>query len=459
MNRPQQALVGALAGALAVLNLHPATRPFLLRPLMPRPSSVLAGALPSGEAQQRLFIYEKAFAPGQRSTDDLLTIAEAAQRMGDVERQNAVWPVLEAWSQDRLDNQEAAERAWHEASTRSKWDDVAPPPASGDDSAWDLYRRDAALGPGFAQAFLGYVNRLSLDKPGEDGARWETVQIGVTGWRASERYAAKAAFREGMEAALRHGKAPQVLDTARTQLSAGQYRVLSEALADSDLSSRRQERFALEALLAGRLAGGALVAGVAGALLFGVGSLLAASGRARAVFALPWCAVIGGCLAVAVFAATRLVFPSLWAAVVWGGFGVVRDRIWRGEPAELGRLFPGVVTVLAVLFVASVSLLVGLADPGLPSLHDQTALVNDAEVIMGVARGTALFWLSLVLVAAQVFAFVRRRAPALVGARALGRFGLTSLVAGLVFAVVLTPVGLAWDTRLRHVIQSGTVLD
>jgi len=464
MNRPQQALVGALAGALAVLSLHPATRGFLLRPLMPPAEPVPLAELPVGDDQRAYFLFLRAFGPGTRTTDEFLSIAETAQKMGESDPRNAAWPVVEAWAQDSLDNQEAAERAWTAASRRQRWKDVSPVQIRESDSAWDRYRHEAFIGAGFASAYAKYVGRLDLEKPGEDAARWEALQIGLTGWRSSTRSAARAAFRGGLMSVLRSNSQAtsvdaQVLALAKSQLTPERGHVIDQILADRESGARRQERVAFESLLASRVAGGAMLAGVAGAAVYGLGLLLAASGKARAVFTMPWCLVIGAVIAVMVFMASGLAFPALWSAVAVGGFAVVRERVWRRELADFGRLFPAVLGVLAFLFVAAVSIGVSTAEPTAQAIRDGTGLAEDAVLVTWSMKGMSFFWLSLVLASSQVFAFVRRREPAMVAARALSHFGLAAMVIGLVLAVVLTPVGLAWDARLRNTIQSGSLLE
>ncbi|MBS1708277.1 MAG: hypothetical protein JSS65_06090 [Armatimonadetes bacterium] len=464
MNRAQQALVGSLAGALAVLSLHPVTRPYLLRPLTDPPSLIETATLPLDTDTRSYFLFRRAFGDKSLSTDDFLSIAEASQKMSETDKLNAVWPVLEAWAQDKLDNQEAAESAWRRASQRTRWFDVKPVAIAPTDSAWDRYRQIADLGPGWVQAYSGYVKRLSLADPGEDAARAESVAIGLTAWRSVTSVAGKSLLGQSLRQAVRYDPVKRkgdsvVLETMRQRLSDEQVSDLMSAVASPDREAGSQAIFAWKALAAQRLAGGSMLAGAAGAVLFVVGSLLATWGRARQILALPWCAVLGVASGVAVYLGTGLLFPALWAVVVWGGFAYVRDRIWKGDLADFGRSAQAVTTLLALSFVIAVSVAVIAGEPWARAIHDGTRFGQEVGRTSTLATALAWFLLSLVAVAGQVFAYVRRRTPAVVAARMVRSFGLRAMVCGLVASVVLTPICLAWDTRLCHALAAGEMWD
>ncbi len=457
MTRAQQALVGALAGSLAVLSLHPVTRPLLLDPLVSN-APVTRAAAPSGiDLGSAALTFARAVSAHEAiSTDSCLTMVEAAQRAAERDNQNAAWPAVEAYFQDKLDNQEAAEAAWRRAASLRFWVDRAASSLPSSDTAWDTYRIRSSTGAGLVKAAMEYARRLDLERLGEDQARWETIAIGLKAWNAPAPVADRLVARDILRMALRYRQGqepdPSLMTSAATHFGPQQIQELTSAVSGSGDLTATQRQWALSALFAKRLAGATLIVGAVGALVYLAGASLVRFGRLRSFMSMPWCAVLGVATGILIFAMTGLVFPALWGAVVWGGFLVTQDRLWRGEIFDHGPAFRLAVVITATLFCVSLSMAIVVSEPVF-GLLDETGLAQNLPAWSSVLRGTTWFAASLMVVLCQVFAYFRRRAPGPVVAQGIKEFGLATMVIGLVASVVLTPVCLAWNAQLSHDLQ------
>jgi len=522
MSALKRALIGALLGALIVLLAHPAARPYFAQGIwdfgrsgflantpyltenlntLPKPSTKEIAALWLLVGTEREI---------QRQPSDTIrgTLCEIAEAYAAVEPDNAYWRQMDSYFLAKIGRYEASEEAWKKASLASSWNDHQTPrlqavidglkAESGRKMAWHYAFAYTKRSNAFAQCLARHSRNMLLRAVADNHAVLEArIVTALNGnhLRVSARSIDAGEYGRDMVALSMSplssdGKSIQDLNSSspRARIFAQQKflgEVESKYGAGSSVSQlvrsaidENESRLALinpvhttakarlltfGAVATATVPGILLLIGIIGALLNGLGRLLEAYPPLQWAFRSPIAPILGVVIGATTYFSTGLLFPAIWAAVVFGSFSIFPNEVRALPPHELGAAFRTTQAIVATCIVAALMLLfVSMTKPGhyvlasyatLESLGgNNVILVSLASVILGLG-----------LVSAPAWAFVRNHKPYELVSMVLRVIGAYISVPCVIGAIVLLPFAIWADRSLSEtfdkVIKNETAVE
>ena len=500
MSPSLRAFYGVLVGAFLVLLLHPFSRPYITQgvwvlgdsPYLHQTASLPEnlGALPEPRTFEDASLWivtacEREFGGRKLTREQTLLLVEVAQAAAERDPDNAYWRQAEAVFQRRLGNEEVSIKAWRTASLASRWDDYqndrlarvvdGVQKESGTLLSWHYalvasrkssavprtvlaYARQVLRGDG-AKEFELRLATLRNGRLVRDGCK--SVEGAVLGIEITE-LAAYCTLTSPQELKGTAAKvSPRTLITARDDfidLAAAQkppsdlevaatYRENDgrTALISPKETKRHYTALVLESMVVGSLPGALVSIGVIGAAIYLLGWMFERSRFLQRLLTPPWTQLLGVILGGAVYFATRLFFPALWASVSLGTFGIRHDNQRQAAPGGLGTAYSLTIAILSVGF--SLVMAVCLVERSLPGQY----LLEEAGVAKGLALSDfALLSLagvvvSLAAVTASVWGFLSRIPAERLAGPSLAKFGATVCLGCFAAGVVVVPFAIAMD--------------
>lgn len=495
-----RAYIGALVGALAVLCIHPRSRPYIVtwKTMSPRLSQL--GTLQSLPENMRklprpVTLDEAAFwlhacaqnelAGKKLSSDTCLTLAEIADKGEEAEPNNAFWTQMKSvFIKNALgpgfDGEKQAVGLWIKASKKSTWNDHlnerlyrlvdSLSSSTGVKEAWQWAvaydRRSGAA----SQRLIRHSRHLVAIYPDSIDVRVACVKNGVL-------------IRDGARSVAAATEGANMIDLAgayRRPLGRGigASRLAAESLteflakipADQDVEQAAiinayQSNEAWNAFVPSNGTDGftvaksreAIVAAVAPtalvlASLFGFALWLVGQGLMRTksdvkLFGPPWAAVLGLGVGAAILFGTSLQFPALFAFIAFSLLCFESERTRLGRPPRLGKVFLVTLGLIALTLAGSIVLFLILGSVPGQLLANAAALPTDSSVT-SVPVNLCLLAMCVVVAGTAIWGIAERYQPRQVLYTALSSIGLQLGAGALSLAILITPVCVAWDKRL-----------
>ncbi len=501
MSATVRAFYGALVGALIVLIVHPYSRPYLLQGVwfigdsnylrntsmlsenietLPQPSSLEEAGLWVVTASQREMTAR------QLTKDESLLLIEVVQAAAEVDPDNAFWRQSEAVFHSQLGNEGAAMDAWMTASLASRWNDYQNPRLnvvldglageSGRNLGWHYAFVDSRKTPVVAQSILAYARHALRGERMQDlDVRLATLRNGRLLRDGSRTYDGSEMGVELIELAayctLRERRGfvgsggpltPRLIATARddliTVVLASKPEVETEvrdaflendareALISPATIESQRSRLVLVAVLFSTLPGALVTIGIIGAAIYLFGWAISRSKLLQSVLTPPWTLILGVVAGTAVFLSSGLFFPSLWAAVSLGSFGIRRNDERQAAPSGLGSPYGLTLGILATGFSLVLALyFVSMSQPG-EYLMSDAGLIGAPLLNEGALASLATVVASLALVTASVWGFLSRIPPERLAGPSLAKFGAAVCLGCFAIGVALTPIAI-WVDR------------
>lgn len=508
MSATLRAFYGALIGALTVLLAHPYSRPYVLQGVwflddskFIRSTSMLPENLdtlpePQNLADSGLWVTtacERELSGHKLTDEQALTVLEVIQGAAQNDPDNSFWRQAEAIFQRRLGNLEEATEAWKTASIASRWNDYQNVRLSavldglanetGRNLAWHYAvvdsRKSSAVSRSaflFARQLLkgetvdDFDIRLATLRNGKlvrDGSRsvesasfgTETIELaaycvleGATGLQGVGGPITPRDLIQARETllneALTHGRSlEQEMRTAFQEDDA------REAFIEPVKVDETRREMMLTSVFTATLPGTLISIGVIGGLVCIVGWMVSVYKPAQHLFEPPLVFPLGVLAGAAVFFASELFFPSLWAAVLLWSFAIRHDNVRQAVPRGLGSAYGVTIAAIAVGFAIVLSYyFVSRSLPG--------------EYLLGIEGGSPGFAMedssilalsgfiaSLSVVTAPIWGFIERLAPHRLIGTSLLKFGATVSLGCFALGVAMVPAAVGLDRAVGDSLQ------
>lgn len=499
MNLGARAYLGAVFGALCVLLAHPRSRPILLsNTLWPSTAKKIEASQslpenigklysPKSFAEASLWLQtgaERDLAGQKLSEGDCTTLAEIAQHMETLEPDNAFWPQMKSVFIGRAltivpGGRQHSLESWFRASQLTYWNDHQTPrllqitqdlkAESGGEFSWQQAVAYSRRSSACAQRLLRHSRSLAAANPKNNLLKVANVKNGVLIRDGARSIPAATAGSTMVDMAGFRQDAP--LGDAKAM--AETYGELMRNLPFVDLDERRQ---LTEAYVSNRAWSAfipirdyadraidltrwsiftavfpcaLLLAGVVGLVAIGLGRLLDRFEPIQQVFTPPWCIVLGFAAGLAVFAATQLLFASVWAFLTFALFTVVAERAKLGKATGLGLVFRSTLGFLAA--AVTVALVAHLIETSASErlLAKAAAIPTTVSTTDVVPLQLVFLGLSIVIATAPAWGFFYRFLPKAVLPVSLREFGAFLAVGAFSLAVLATPLCLVADRELN----------
>ncbi|HXH59745.1 MAG TPA: hypothetical protein VNI20_00145 [Fimbriimonadaceae bacterium] len=500
MSATLRALYGALVGALAVLLIHPSSRPYVATGLPDPVGSSIGGeyetirvrsGLPNVDslthaAQWVQMGMQRIFLGRSLSYEESLLLVEIVQNAADADSDNAFWRQSEAVFQRRIGNEQSAIKAWKTASLASRWDDYE------NDGLRETTGIDNEGGPGrlawhlaylkeseddYAQRVISTFARQTLrgNNLSDMGLRLATLRNGRLmrdGSKTAEGgslgaeqidFAALATQDSVPRDRFATGVSPRTLLVARQSLATNaafdeetRQEILTTfqsndawtAFVNVDDARRYSRALTLASILTCSLPGALIATGVVGGLVFLFGRALHKWRVLQLMLTAPWAQILGLAGGVTVYLMSGLVFPAIWATVSLASFGFRHRGQREAVPGGLGTSYYGTVLLLALTFSSVLTLLfVGDSRPGTLLFEAggfSQGFVSNTFVLGSLSAVIA----SLALVAASVWGFIARVPAERLAGLTVAKFGTYVCLLCFGLGVVITPLSIAVDHKI-----------
>jgi hypothetical protein len=503
MSRWRKIGVGALAGALLTLLLHPVSSRYMLTafhrlgpcpelrqtPWLPRNLDVLP--TPEDTLVAGLWMQSGAeiLVRGKRIDGPdlwrLVAVAEAAAK-GDPD--NAFWPQMETVFRWEAKDRQGALQAWLRGSRLGQWNDYQSrrlervrrtlSESDGGPMSWHsaaayyqrslasaraiervarlLFERLALQGEAYRELRLATVSNGRLLREGSRSVAVGTVGANMIEFAASpDRSPAASSPRERILARFALISEVRQIGMREADLVAVAFNTNDAwaALAHPNLARENARRQASWAILLAAAPGVLLGVSLIG-LLLRLGALaLERSPRLRALLQPPAAPILGVLLGAAIYWHTQVALLAIAVAMCFGflAYGPVRTR---KRPVErLGMGFALVISGLAAAFALSVGAFwIGLSSPA----HE---IVPELNLTLDVFGGNSIFLilsllvLSLILVAAPAWAIAERVPTPQATVLAFRDFSRHLAWGGAVLAVLAAPTAVYFDGQVRALME------
>lgn len=509
MSPAVRAFYGALLGALAVLLIHPASRPYLtpgiwfigesgfLRETESLPDNISKLPEPDSLEDSAYWLVDgcERELRGQRMPEDYyVLLVELAQTGSRQDPENAFWRQAEAVFQQRLGNEDAALRAWYTASLANRWDDYQTlrlrvllqglEAESGRQLAWHYalaLSRKSATPP---RVFLAFGRQILRDEEAQadftlrlatlrngrlarDGSRSanggrygaEIIELAalapisdLTGFEDAGQFPsprmqleARGQFAEMAEAAA-PGAGVEVRDAFRSNDAWGAFVTKAE-------SQQLTRRTSIGSILTATISGTLITVGLVGGAVFLAGALVARFRLLQTAFTAPWAQLIGVAAGGAVYLLTDLVFAAIWATVSLAAFGPRHDSTRQAVPSGLGGAYSLTISVLAVGFSLLMAVfLIGVSVPGKYMLEFVGLLTSFGPGSMTLFTLAAVV-ASLALVTAAVWGYIHKFPAERLAGHSLKKFGLAVCLGCFALGVVIVPVSISLDHKFAETLS------
>lgn len=447
----KRAVAGALAGALAVLFLHPDVRPMMLHGLLRyQPSRVVdqliseqTGSQPLPNPRVGLVNASLLEAGASRlvsrrplTQDQSLLMAEIAIMGGGAEPDNAFWPQMAAVFQQSLGHEDESEKAWRHAATLKTWNDYDPARAA---------RKIGQL-KGETGESLAWHRAVA----------WETQPNAAL--RALEEFTRSAKIHAD-EATVNNSKLIVENVSPGRRQSLFRFGILggpeTAKLVENEPDTFPPPVACFASILSASIPGAFLLTALVGFVIWLIARVGSRTEALRWLFSPVYSAPIGTVLGFLLYLATRQPLAAFAVALAFCGFALVQPN----KEAPKGER-PNVAGLVAVARSTGVAgalsltlLLAGLTQSGqaVLQLRPETALAPIGSPLLAAA---ALFSLAIAIAAAPAWAHFRRWPAWEAGALALRQFGFAMAVLGAVGAVAAAPVCLALDRAAMAALET-----
>ncbi|MCH7903397.1 MAG: hypothetical protein IH944_02390 [Armatimonadetes bacterium] len=512
MSPSLRAFFGALFGALLVLLVHPASRPYMtsglwflggseyLRESNARTEEM--GPLPEPDSLETSALW-LVVACEQHNTLDSLTpdkyllLIEVAQQASDQDTENAFWYQVEAAFQWELGNRDAARRAWHSASLSTRWDDYQAQRLgrvvdglrreAGQRLAWHYALATSRKSSSAGQAILAFGRTIRAEPSQADDLelKFDTLVNGALLREGGRMYATSEYGLQLVNAAvvdpltlgpplarqdlvtprevllLREQFISELSDrgeTSKATLATNEFKRVDawQAWIEVQDVDRTRRNLTVASILTSAGSGALLAVGLLSALMLLATILLERTGLLRALLQPPIAPILGVVVGGLVFYSTGLIFPAIWAAVALASFSFKHDSANRQIAQKTGRPFGLIVTGLAVLFAAvSTIFVVGLSTPAryLGKTTSFPDFAGPGSPLLADLAGLSAMIVSLVLVTAPVWGYIRRVEPHVLAPIAIKRFFLASCLGCLTLGVIIMPISIRVDHSLADTLE------
>lgn len=512
MSRSWRAFYGAAIGALVVLFLHPASRPFMSsgfhwgysktfretplilsnHAVLPHPNSLLNDSLWMETGAQNL----DSRPPLTKNKLDMLL--EVARRAAEADPQNAYWFQMRALFANeetkrkdvppvrRTQMRELAFRCWHQGAECARWDDqqttrlraIQKDLANefGGPAAWQyavVYPLRTA-GPAEKIEGLGYemIKGLGFESRHDLAIRYDTLVNGRLLRQGSRSLQIGQVGATLVEIAsypreLRFAKTPRKLILTRMAF----YNDLQRAGMhdEADLANRtfqsndawlaftRQQEISSHAdqlrILSGftiTLPSALLLVSAVGGLLWLLSALAKWKPELLKIVEPPIAPAVGVVLSALVYSATSLVLPTLAVAGCFGflAFGPTHQR--SHAPEQLGTIFELVVFALGCILALFCSFFfIGLSTPAMHIFNSISGFPPEFYGGSTLWLGLAGMIIGLLLLAGVIWAISQRMTTSSVEVLAFRQLGKGIFLGCLTLAILFTPISLITDRLLQ----------
>jgi hypothetical protein len=510
VSKSWRAFYGAAVGALLVLFIHPASRPFLLTALSRWGSSktfqnnplVIESLkeLPKVTGLDVASVYmqvgaERALHPQSGQAGDWPSLMSVAAHAAQQDPDNAFWVQMQAVLTDAMSKTvPPAQRAnlrnlaieeWGKASHLARWDDYQTRKLgklqaqlaveSGGPAAWQYAAVYPLRGTAPIDAIGEFARNLvlNLDSTSKSALilRYETLMNGRLIREGSRSIAIGEAGVNMVESAsypkeIAATKNPRVMVITRAEfynqlVHAGmtdQARQVLDTFKSNEgwLAFLRQENIGAEtrdlrflSVFTIVLPGALLAISLFGGLLWLIAALLRLKPGLMKIVEIPYGPAIGLALAIIVYTFTHLPLASLAVFACFGflAFTPRNDRSRVNEP--LGTAFELVQVILGcVLVILLVGFLVGLSTPGC-QVFEELDVPKEFYGGSTLLLGLAGIVVALLSLAAPLWAVIQRIATPSILLAALRQFGRGLFLACLSLAIIATPICVLADRYVR----------
>jgi hypothetical protein len=500
MSATLRAFYGALVGALAVLLLHPYSRPYLtqgvwflggspyLRETQLLPENLKTLPEPKSLEDAGLWVVtacQRDLSGDKLNEDELLLLLEVVQATAVLDPDNAFWRQAEAIFQWRLGNHDAALRAWETASLAGRWNDYQNSRLdavldglareNGRNLGWHYGLADSRKSHVVARCVLAFSRQALRGERAHDFAlRMATLWNGRLlrdGSRSIEGsllgvdvidLSAYAPLQRPIAHAGPSGPvSPRMLTTARDDLLRAvherlpeQEQLVKDVYRENDARSAfirsgdtdpYKRLLVLTSVLSATLPGALVAIGLIGAAIYLFGWAVGRARPLQRVLTPPWTQILGVAIGLGVYFSTGLFFPALWAAVSLCSFGIRRDDERQAVPAGLGTAYALTIAILAAGFALVLALyFVSRSAPG-DYVFEEAGVISGPVLSEWALVGLAGVVASLALVTAPVWGFLARVPAERLAGPSLARFGAAVALGCLAAGVVLAPVAIGVD--------------
>ena len=512
MSPSLRAFFGALFGALLVLLLHPASRPYITSGLWflggseyLRESNVLTekmGALPDPDSLETSALWLVVASEQHNKLDSLtrdqyLLLIEVAQLASDQDTENAFWYQIEAAFQWEHGNRDAARKAWHSASLSTEWNDYQAQrlervvdglhKEAGQRLAWHYALATSRKSSSAGQAILAFGRTIRAEQsPADDlELKFDTLVNGALLREGGRMYSTSqyglqlvsAAIVDpmtvGLPLAQQDSLTPREVLLLRERFindlmelglvneanrAADEFKEVDvwQAWIDVQEVDRTRRNLTAASILTAAGPGALLAVGLLSALMLLATTVLERTGLLRALLQPPIAPILGVVAGGLVYYSTRLIFPAIWATVALASFSFKHDGANALVAQKTGRPFRLIVTGLAVLFAAASTIfVVGLSTPAryLGKMTSFPDFAGAGSPMLVDLAGLSAMVVSLVLVTAPVWGYFRRVEPQALAPIAIKRFFLASCLGCLTLGVIIMPISIRVDHSLADTLE------
>lgn len=514
MSPISRALLGALAGALLVMLLHPGARPFVMQgaaklqpseflrttPDLHTNSATLEDPITQESNALWILVAAERLRAGESLTqDEILLLAELSQSSAESDPDNAFWRQSESVFQLMLGNYEASLDAWRAGAISNRFQDIQvnrlDAVARGlveesgrefawhwaflaanksDAPAWLIYRhgeRLISLAPESMDLEVRYLCLIN-GRLVRDGAKHirsskygsALIEAAVLGKQTLPYAAPSGLPREEAEAR------GSFLLRLRTKFSESIYSSGQDAISSNEafnaLVIEEEVHKDFTGLLRGSvLSGGGpgalLLSGLVGLVLFGIGSAIKRFTVLEVLFGPKVAPVIGVVLGALTFLATGLVFPAIWVTVTFALYAILPTHNYPPKDTSIQLAFNWWQTIIAGVAVMALTVFIlGLSQPAihLDSYGDWPYLIRPGSAF---SLSAATACLTFSLGAGPLFGLYLNQAPKRLAGQCIQLFGWRILIISWTLCVLLTAIAIAQDRslsdRLEKIYRNETV--
>lgn len=500
MNALGRALLGALFGALLTLFIHPASRPFLLATARRVPFAQLDRCIDANDVPpapphdlQSASMWIQLANQRMVSRPDLRpreyeTMIEIADRAALLDRENAFWLQEKAVFLAASGHAAEARQVWDLAARQRYWNDYQSNRLlaardrlirqTGSTQAWQLayvyHQRSVAPALIIERYARQILLQTRFDQPEDVHLRYVTLANGNL-MRLGSRsvttgsHAANIVELAAYPPDLVRTPSPKRLLTAQNQFLS---RMTKLGMVDEAANARKAfslneswrplieyhepEKFIQEqtawAIVSGTLIGAAGCTALVGLGFYVIGLVATRFFAERRQVGVAAAAGIAIALAVVAVQFTHDLWAGLVSALAGAFLLVTPNHPRKVRPEDLGPLFTFVILVMASLMVASVGAYVIAHSPtGATLLPELTVPVE--YYASSLLLGLAAIFLTLVVVAAPIWALVQRLETPHVLGLALRKLGVYMAVGSLVAGIVMGPLAVYFDRQVSETLM------
>lgn len=496
MTRIQLGLIGAVAGALLVLVIHPITKPIVQNGLfkfgipsvilespevaqnsktLPDPDSLIRAAWWINEGCKS--IVNKS----GLSTDQILTLVEISQQSYESDKKNAFWKQSESVFQNQLGNIAAARNSWQLASQCKQYNDyqiekletvlARLSQVSGSKMAWQYSALEDLKNDCIAQTISSYAvsfraGSKALDDQVTNIKNLSLLQKGATqiasgqrAWKAIENSAiGSVAGQSGnpretiarrfalVDELAQAGKTDDAV-LVREALAANEAWVAATRIPGKEFSDSANS---LYSILTSSLPGSLISGGMVSLFLAGIAFLLARAKRLPSVDQFIFPSLLGVLSGLAIFFSTGLLFPAIFLTFTFSGL-LIRPKVeLSGNSFPISKSLTISAGILSWTIISCVAIYAIMLTPAAETIQYCGGLSMSEWVAPGNVLSIIFILFGVQLGAIQTWAFSRSRNVY----RSIGIVLSQSytLVAWLflIAAIVATPICIAIDQPLKQ---------